>query len=106
MSRAAPPRIDALEFEGLRYAQIINGELEGLAQRTGFLSVTDIATGRRVATIMAYPVAFDPDEEADVQDVFFARMELEASNRRLLVRSERRQGVYIAIDGHALTPTP
>ena len=53
MVRIGSPAITAIEFEGLRYTQIHNGELEGLAQRTGYLSVTDIATARRVATIKA-----------------------------------------------------
>ena len=106
MSRIGPRKIDSIEFEGRRYAQIFNGENEGLAQRTGYLCVTEISTGRRVATIKAYDVSFDPQEEADVQDVFFTRMQLDVGNRRLLIESERRQRVHIAIDGHAVTPAP
>ena len=47
---------------------------------------------------------FDPDMEADVQDVFFTRMLLHEANRRLMIESERRQRVPVAIDGHAVTP--
>ena len=106
MSRIGSPTITPIEFEGLRYAQIHNGELEGLAQRTGYLSVTDMATGQRVATIKAYEVPFDPDMEADVQDVFFTRMFLDEANRRLMIESERRQRVHVAIDSHAVTLAP
>ncbi len=104
MSRIAPPKIPAVEFEGLRYSQIINAARDGLDQRTGYLAVTDIASGRRVANVKAYPVDFDPDEEADVQDVFFARLELDAAGRRLLVESEHRQRAAISIDGLLVTP--
>ncbi len=103
MSRIAPPKLPPIEFEGLRYQQIINGEREGLDQRTGYLSVTDIAASRRVATIKAYAVEFDPDEEADVQDVFFKRFALDVPNRQLLIESELGQRVAIAIDGLAVT---
>ena len=106
MSRIRSPKISPIEFEGLRYAQVFNGAMEGLDQRTGYLSITDVATGRRLATIKAYVVAFDPDEEADVQDVFFTRMLLDEANRRLLIESERRQRVFVAIDGYAVMPAP
>ena len=99
MSRIAGPPVSAIEFEGLRYSQIINAERDGLDQRTGYLAVTDIESGRRVANVKAYLVDFDPDMEADVQDVFFRRLELDAPNRRLLVESERGQRAAIALDG-------
>ena len=35
MSRIAGPRAPPIEFEGLRYAQIINGRNEQFDQRTG-----------------------------------------------------------------------
>ena len=106
MSRIAPATVSPIEFEGLRYAQIINGSREGLDQRTGFLSITDIATGRRIAVVKVYPVTFDPRLEADVQDVFFRRMTLDEADRRLMVENERSVRVHVAIDGHAVTPTP
>ncbi len=106
MSRIRPRIIDPVEFEGLRYAQIFNGESEGLDQRSGYLCVTDIATAQRIATIKAYVVPFDPHEEADVQDVFFTRMQLDATNRRLLIENERRQRVRVAIASHAVSPAP
>ncbi len=103
MSRIAGPDVPAIEFEGLRYSQIINAAREGLDQRTGYLAVTDIATGRRVANVKAYLVDFDPDMEADVQDVFFTRLELDASNRTLIIESEIGQRASIAIDGLVVT---
>jgi hypothetical protein len=53
---------------------------------------------------MAYEVRFDPYEEADVQDVFFARLKLDAGNQRLLIESERGQRFHLAIDGRTVTP--
>lgn len=105
-SRIGPPEIDAVDFEGRRYAQIGNGEDEHLDQRTGYLGVTDIASGRRLAAIRIYAVAFDPDLEADVQDVFFTRLELQAAERRLLIENEHGKRFHVAIDGYAVSAAP
>jgi hypothetical protein len=103
-SRIGPPDVEPVEFEGRRYEQIINGEHEHLDQRTGYLAVTDIATGKRVTAIKVYAVAFDRDLEADVQDVFFVHLELQAAERRLLVENEHGQRFHVALDGYAVTP--
>ena len=103
-SRIGPPDVEPVEFEGRRYAQVINGEDDHLDQRTGYLAVTELASGQRVASIKVYAVAFDPDMEADVQDVFFVHLELQAADRRLLVENEHGQRFHVAIDGYAVTP--
>jgi len=105
-SRIGPPDVDPVEFEGRRYEQIINGEDEHLDQRAGYLGVTDVATGKRLAAVKVYAVAFDRDMEADVQDVFFVHLELQAAERRLLVENEHGQRFYVALDGYAVTPAP
>jgi len=105
-SRIGPPDVAPVEFEGRRYEQIVNGKREQLDQRTGYLGVTDLATGKRVAAIKVYEVPFDPDLEADVQDVFFVYLELQAAERRLLVEKAHGQRYPVALDGHAVTPAP
>jgi len=105
-SRLGPPDVAPVEFEGRRYAQIANGEDDHLDQRTGYLAVTDVATGRRLASVKIYAVAFDHNLEADVQDIFFVRLELQAAERRLLIENERGKRFHMAIDGHAVTPAP
>ncbi|HEY8973784.1 MAG TPA: hypothetical protein VIN75_06165 [Burkholderiaceae bacterium] len=105
-SRIGPPDVDPVEFEGRRYEQIINGQDEHLDQRTGYLAVTDVATGKRLAAVKVYAVAFDRDIEADVQDVFFVHLELQAAERRLLVENEHGQRFYVALDGYAVTAAP
>lgn len=97
-SRIGVPDVPAIEFEGKRYEQIDNGENEQLDQRTGYLAVIDSATNRRLQAIKVYPVEFDPDMEADVQDVFFTRMELQAPQRRLLIENERGQRFFVDLD--------
>lgn len=105
-SRIGPPDVEPVVFEGRRYAQILNGEDDHLDQRTGYLAVTDLRTGERLAAVKVYAVAFDHDLEADVQDVFFVHLELQSAERRLLVENEHGQRFHVAIDGYAVTPAP
>lgn len=103
-SRIGVPDVPAVEFEGKRYAQIDNGENEHLDQRTGYLAVTDTSTNQRLKTIKVYDVAFDRDLEADVQDVFFIRLELQAEKRRLLIENEHGRCFWVDVDNGTVTP--
>lgn len=105
-SRIGPPDVEPVEFEGRRYEQINNGEDLKLDQRTGYLAVIDLASNKPVATIKVYPVPFDPDLEADVQDVFMVRLELQSAQRRLLVENEHGKRYFVALDGYAVTAAP
>ncbi|WP_051378134.1 hypothetical protein [Derxia gummosa] len=105
-SRIGPPEVPPVVFEGRRYEQIHNGESLGLDQRTGWLAVVDEAGGQRIAVIKVYAVEFDPDMEADVQDVFFTRLELRAAERCLLVENERGGRFIVDIDSREARPGP
>lgn len=106
MSRIGIPGVKPVEFEGKRYEQIIYGEREQLDQRTGYLAVIDSRTNQRLKAIKVYDVAFDKNMEADVQDVFFLRMELQADKRRLLVENERGKRFFVNIDNFTVAPAP
>ncbi len=105
-SRIGPPDVEPVLFQGRRYEQIVNGENRKLDQRTGYLAVIDIASQKEVATIKVYDVPFDPDMEADVQDVFMVRLELQAGENRLLVENERGGRFYVDLGSNAVTPAP
>lgn len=105
-SRIGPPDVEPVVFEGRRYEQVANGEDRNLDQRTGYLAVIDVASQKQLAAIKVYVVPFDPDMEADVQDVFMVRLELQAGERRLLVENERGNRFYVALDGYAVSPAP
>lgn len=104
LSRVGQPELPAIPFEGRRYEQIMNGDALDLPQRTGYLAVFDAATGSRLALIKVYDVEFDPDMEADVQDVFFTRMELDEAARRIVIENERGKVFYVTIDDQQVSP--
>jgi hypothetical protein len=97
-SRIGQPRLKPVVFEGKRYEQIMNGEREGLSQRTGLLAIYDDSTNKRIAVVKIYDVARDPRVESDVQDVFFVRMELDAPKRELRIENERHKHFALDID--------
>ena len=99
MSRIGQADLEAIEFEGRKYAQIMNGAALDLPQRTGYLSVIDIAAAELVALIRVYEVEYDPGLEADVQDVFFTLMELEADARRIVIENEHGERFALNLDG-------
>lgn len=95
-----------IEFEGLRYKEVINGTLLDLPQRTGYMVVMDANTQARVALIKIYDTPLDPNLEADVQDVFFTLFELRAEQREILIVNERGARFVFEIDSKLVRPIP
>jgi len=104
MSRIGMPELPAIVFENRKYDEIRNGGTLGLRQRTGYVSVIDTEKVELLFLIKIYDVVFDPDIEADVQDVFFTRMELDAAARRIVIENER--GGRFALDLDSLEVSP
>lgn len=97
-SRVGMPALAPITFEGKRYQQIMNGEREGLSQRTGLMSVLDLATGAPPAFLKIYDYPRDAGLEADAGDVFFKVFELDAGRRELRIENERHQRFTYGID--------
>jgi hypothetical protein len=104
LSRVGQPDLPAIVFEGRKYEQIMDGDALDLPQRTGFLAVFDAETGARMALVKVYDVVFDPTTEADVQDVFFVRMEFDEAERTIVVENEHGDIFHVSVDD--LTSTP
>lgn len=96
-SRVGLPALPPIVFEGKRYQQIMNGEREGLGQRTGLMEVVDLARGTRVV-VKVYDYPRKAEREADVGDVFFKAWELDAARRELRIENERGQRFGYRID--------
>ena len=106
LSRVGIPSPAPIVFEGKRYEQILNGELEGLHQRTGLMEVMDMTTGARLAVVRIYDFPRELVMEADVGDVFFIATELDIGRREILIENERHQRFAYAIDGGAVRALP
>jgi hypothetical protein len=97
-SRVGMPALPPITFEGKRYQQIMNGEREGLGQRTGLMSVLDLASGAEPKVVKIYDYPREAGLEADAGDVFFKVFELDAARRVLQIENERRQRFAYGID--------
>lgn len=98
--------VPQLVFEGLRYKEILNGQLLDLPQRTGLMLIIDEATNSRVDIVKIYDVPHDPTLEADVQDVFFKVFELACDRREIQITNERGERFIFAIDARSVSRLP
>jgi hypothetical protein len=102
-SRVGQPSMPEITFEGKRYMQIENGERFGL-QRTGLMAVFDAGSNKRLAIVKIYDEGRQLGVEADIQDVFFIRFELQADKRELLIENERKKRFAYEIDTQRVRP--
>jgi len=95
--RRAPPKVPAVTLDGVRYEQAVlaRNEADG-RQRTGFLAAYKDGSEERLWRIRVYELQIDPDLEADVQDVYFAKMSASPDGHGLLIDNER--GEHFAVD--------
>ena len=89
--RAPLPVVEPVVREGTRYEEAQFQKSEGLDQNSGYLAAFDGATGQRKWVLKVYEVRYDNDEEGDVQDVFFKKLELGADAETLYVTNEEER---------------
>lgn len=103
-TRAPQPAVPPIVFNGKRYQQVINAEQFAHKQRTGFLAVYREEDNQILSLIKVYEVSYNEDLEADVQDVFFTRMELDADKRQLLIENEQGQRYLVDLPSGVVAP--
>ena len=88
--RVGPPDVEPVVQGTLRFEVVHWGRERGLAQNGGYIAAFDAASDRELWTLKIYDVAYDPDLEEDVQDVFIDSMIARGSNALEIV-DERGQ---------------
>ena len=89
--RAPLPVVEPVVQEGTRYEEAQFEKSDGLDQNSGYLAAFDVATGKRKWVLKVYEVCYDNDDEGDVQDVFFKKLELGADGETLYVTNEEER---------------
>lgn len=97
-SRIGVPELPPVVFEGRRYEPLMDGVPGESGPRTGLMAIHDAASGALIRVVRIYAVAVNPELEADVQDVFFTRFELQADQRRLLIENEHGGRYFYELD--------
>lgn len=101
-SRKAPPKVEPIVANGVRYEQVVNAELLGEEQRTGYLAAIDEKSGERIWLLKVYNVNRVEHLEADVQDVFFASMTLSEDGESLAITDERGRSFVVDLESRTV----
>lgn len=86
--RAPPPEVPPIEYNGMRYMQIMNGFEEGRGLRCGLLEGIDIKTNRGIFLEQIYTVPFNDEIDDDQQECYFTRMVLLPGQQDILIENE------------------
>jgi hypothetical protein len=86
--RAAPDPIEPITLDGVRYEPVQFGKARGLEQNGGYITATDIKTGKELWLIKIYDVRYLGDMEPDKQDIFISAMELTGDRGHLEIENE------------------
>lgn len=97
-SRAAPPIVRFVLFEGIKYRQILDATPFGKDQRTGYLAAYPENGDEPLWLLKVYSITKIEHLEQDVQDVFFKTMRLDEKNRQLLIENETGASFIVDID--------
>lgn len=92
-----------MSADGVRYEQIENGLAAGFDQMGGCLVALDEASGRQLWALKVYDNHRLPGKEADVQDVFFKAMALQADGT-LLIENEHRRRFSVEVNTRRVRP--
>lgn len=86
-SRPAPPKVEAITHNGVRYEQDMQSERHGGTQPGGYLVAVDPATGERLWMLKVYEVPVQADAPFQ-PGRYFRSMRLGAAGDQLEIESE------------------
>jgi hypothetical protein len=102
-SRPAPPQVDPVEYQGVRYQQDGDALRHGADQASGYLVAVDPASGARLWMLKVYLVPAPTAPGLPSFGRYFRRMTLLADTEQLEIENEAG-GVY-RVDLRARTST-
>lgn len=86
--RVAAPAVAPLTLHGVRY-EIPSDARDADGQLGGYVVARDARSRRELWRLRVYATAYDPQLEADVQDVFIASLRIGRGGRTLEITDER-----------------
>ena len=104
-SRMRSPEVPAIERAGIRYEQLRAPSSEGLAPG-GYVTATEISSGKRLWLTRLYEIQLDPHRETDVQIVFLRSMTVSESGDSLQIVDEKGRAYILGMRDGVLQPTP
>jgi hypothetical protein len=93
--RAGPPKVAPVTIGNLRFEAIHWGKARGLGQNGGYIAAVDPESGKEAWTLKIYDIAYEPNLEGDVQDVFIAAMSKTLFGQKLNITDERGRSYLV-----------
>jgi hypothetical protein len=87
--RSGPEEVDPVVRGNVRYDALHWGKTRGLGQNGGHVVATNLSDGRELWVTRLYEIKYDPNMEADKQDVFLISLVVDESGSRLIAQDER-----------------
>jgi hypothetical protein len=101
--RRAPPQVPPVKIGDVRYEQARLGPQEAKGLRSGYLAAYKGDSDTMLWRVKVYDVAYDPQLEADVQDVWFRKMSVSPDGKQILIENEIGDQFAVEIAGdHAV----
>jgi hypothetical protein len=86
--RSAPEPVEPVYLGNMRYEALHWGKERGLGQNGGFVVAFDQSTGAEQWIVRLYEIRYDPNMEADKQDIFLTALTADKPGSRLLAEDE------------------
>lgn len=93
--RVPPAQVAPVTIGNLRFEAIHWGKARGLGQNGGYIAAIDPMSGKETWTLKVYDVAYEPDVEGDLQDVFIKSMSKTLFGQKLTITDERGRGYVV-----------
>ncbi len=100
--RAEVPEPPTLSHNGRIYQAIHWGRARGLAQNGGYIAVIEQASGKELALVQIYALLYNPEIEADIQDIFIHKLTLAGTD--ILIENELGERFALNMRNLAVTP--
>ena len=102
-SRAAPPLVPFVMFEGIKYRQVLNANVFGKDQRTGYLAAYEGEGEEPLWLLRVYETTKVDQLEQDVQEVYFLSMGFDMERRQLHIENELGNSFIVDIDDKSVS---
>lgn len=88
--RDAPPSVEPLEHNCIRYEVEHWGKTKGLKQNGGYIAAVDIANNEQIKWIQIYKIKYSWwGKEDDKQDIFINEISLDKLKNKLIITDEK-----------------
>lgn len=100
------PNVPPVIANGTRYEVLRGARSRGFAQNGGIIAAIDTASDKELWTLVLYQTQYDPQEEADVQDVFITSLALSKDGQQLLAKSENKKSYAVKLADRTIINLP